>query len=310
MLKRWFGLVVLVVFLAACGARRAVPAVPAPMGVGGEAEMPQELGVAPRGGAVEANAPAGDFQEDIPSVEERLVVRNASLTLVVEDPVATMNALTQLADNLGGYVVSSELSTMRLPNGGEAPQARVRLRVPAEKFDQALEAIRAQGLRVSAESITGQDVTEEYVDLQARVKNLQAAEEQLQKIMDQATRTEDVLRVYRELTNVRGEIERLQARIRYLQQSAAMSAIDVKLVPDEAAQPLRIGGWEPKGVIKHSFEMLVRTLEGVVTVVLWVLIYLLPVVALLGLLLWPVYRLGRWALRRWRSHQERAADGQ
>jgi len=310
--RRWFGVLLVLLGLlglAGCAQRGAPPREPSgglePQKGAVEAPLP----VSPEQGLA-ANAPRwGAGEDEVPSVSQRLVVRNATLDIVVQDPEATMNALVQVAANLGGYVVSSELSTLRLRNGREVPQATVKLRVPAERFEQALQAIREQALRVSGERISGQDVTEEYVDLQARVKNLRAAEQQLQEIMDQATRTEDVLQVYRELTNVRGEIERLEGRIRYLQQSAAMSAIEVHLIPDEAAQPLRIGGWEPQGVAKRAIEMLLLTLQGIATLVIWVVLYLLPVLLVLVALFWPLYRLGRWVWRRWGPQRDASSPG-
>lgn len=215
-----------------------------------------------------------------------------------------MNDLAGLAEEMGGFVVSSGLSTLRLANGDEVPQASITFRVPAEKFQESLSQVRSMASRVNEERIQGQDVTEEYVDLQARLRNLRAAEKQLQEIMDQATRTEDVLHVYRELTNIRGEIERLQGRIRYLEQAAAMSSITVGLVPDEAAQPLRIGGWEPKGVVRDALQALIRTLQGLVTVVIWLIVYLLPVLVALGVVFGlPVFGL----IRLWRRRKRRVA---
>ena len=308
--KRWWlvaGLAV-VILLAGCAMKaQTPPPMERPLIAKGGGEMSGAIEPVPGIVPVES----GDFAatetlqgEELP---ERLVVRTASLSIVVSDPTETMNELAALAEKLGGFVVSSSVSTMRLANGREVPRTSITFRVPADKFQDALTQVRAKASRIETESISGQDVTEEYVDLQARLRNLQAAEQQLQEIMDQATRTEDVLQVYRELTNIRGEIERLQGRIRYLEQSAAMSAITVDLIPDEAAQPLQIGGWEPKGVAKEAVEALIRTLQSVASLLIWLLIYLLPVLVVLGLIFGlPIYSVVRWwrARRRVRAGRE------
>ncbi|HEY58393.1 MAG TPA: DUF4349 domain-containing protein [Anaerolineae bacterium] len=300
----WLGLMV----LAGCASKARAPLPmeqPLPMAKGEETmgvSVPESLSVADEIAAQPSVVSGEDAAQG--QQTERLVVRTAYLSIVVPDPEATMNDLAGLAEEMGGFVVSSGLSTLRLANGDEVPQASITFRVPAEKFQESLSQVRSMASRVNEERIQGQDVTEEYVDLQARLRNLRAAEKQLQEIMDQATRTEDVLHVYRELTNIRGEIERLQGRIRYLEQAAAMSSITVGLVPDEAAQPLRIGGWEPKGVVRDALQALIRTLQGLVTVVIWLIVYLLPVLVALGVVFGlPVFGL----IRLWRRRKRRVA---
>ena len=183
--QRWGVILLLIGWLAlgACARARGASPAPVPGMEKGMVEAPVALSVPPGGVTDEEVRSWNAAQDAVPSDEERLVIRNASLTIVVQDPEAGMEALIRLAGDLGGYVVSSEISTLRLDNGREVPQASVRLRVPAERFNEALEAIRKQAVRVSSESISGQDVTEEYVDLQARIKNLRAAAQQLQEIM-------------------------------------------------------------------------------------------------------------------------------
>ena len=293
----WLLLLGAALLLGGCASRKAVE----PMAERGMVEGAPAEALAP---VAMDTAAKGDFSAEVPDVAQRLVVRNASLSVVVDDPERAMASLGQMAEQMGGFVVSSQLSSMRLASGAEVPRATITFRVPAEKFQEALEAVRQQALRVTNETVSGQDVTEEYTDLQARLRNLRAAEQQLQKIMERATRTEDVLQVYRELTNVRGEIERLEGRIRYLEQSAAMSAITVELIPDEAAQPLHIGGWEPKGVAKNALEALIHTLQALASLLIWLVIYVLPVLLVLFLVFGlPVYGVVRFWRRARESRQ-------
>jgi hypothetical protein len=92
-------------------------------------------------------------------------------------------------------------------------------------------------------------VTSEYTDLESRLGNLEAAEEQLTRIMESAVKTEDVLNVYNQLVQTREQIEVIKGQMKYYEQSAAMSAVSVELIPNEAVQPLSIGGWQPVGVV-------------------------------------------------------------
>jgi hypothetical protein len=106
---------------------------------------------------------------------------------------------------------------------------------------------------------------------------LQAAELQLRQIMSQTTRTEDVLNVYNQLVQKRGEIEQVKGRMQYLSQSAAMATVTVTLTPDQLAQPVQVAGWRPEGVVKSALEALISGLQTVATIVIWLVIVVLPI---------------------------------
>ncbi|BCX04256.1 MAG: hypothetical protein KatS3mg053_2194 [Candidatus Roseilinea sp.] len=213
------------------------------------------------------------------AVQQRLIIRTADLTIVVKDTQAQMDALVKLAEEFGGFVVSSSTSRVR----DNALQGYITLRVDATRFDEAMNRIRALAVEVRSENVRGEDVTAEYVDLDARLKNLEATEAQLKKILEQATTTEDVLAVYRELTQIRGQIEQIKGRMKYLSQSAALATISVTLIPDALAQPIQVGGWRPEGVAKEAFEALVATLQGLASLLIWLVIVVLPVLLILTL---------------------------
>ncbi len=210
--------------------------------------------------------------------QPRLIIRTADLTLVVSDTQESMAALARLAGEFGGFVVSS--STSRVAEN--ALEGSVTLRVEAARFDEALARIRALAVEVRSESVRGEDVTAEYVDLDARMRNLEAAEAQLQQILKQATSTEDVLAVYRELTNLRGQIEQVKGRMKYLSQSAALATITITLIPDALAQPLQVGGWRPAGVVRDAFQALIGALQGLATLLIWLAIVVVPVLVIVA----------------------------
>jgi hypothetical protein len=155
---------------------------------------------------------------------DRMIVRNGSLTLVVDDIPATLEAIAGVAAGLQGYIVAS--NTWK---NGERVYGTISLRVPAESFDPAMSALAALAVEVNSKSTSSQDVTEEYTDLGARLKNLEATEQQLTAIMKQAQKVEDVLAVQAQLTDIRGQIEQTKGRMQYLERSSATSLIQVNL---------------------------------------------------------------------------------
>jgi hypothetical protein len=155
---------------------------------------------------------------------ERLIIRTGNMALVVDDVARVLEDITGLASSFDGYVVSSNSW-----KEGERLAGNIAIRVPAARFDEAVQTIRGLAVEVTSESTSGQDVTEEYVDLNSKLKNLEASEAQLLKLMEQAGKVEEILQVQRELTSTRGEIEQTKGRMQYLEKSAAMSLIQVSL---------------------------------------------------------------------------------
>jgi len=232
---------------------------------------------------------------------DRLVIKNAYLSVVVTDPLASLDAITRMAESMGGFVVSSNVfQTTTGASGSEqrVNQANVIIRVPAAQFNSALEQVKAAAVEPATENITGQDVTQEYTDLQSRLRNLESAEAQLREIMASATKTEDVLAVFNQLVQVQGEIEVIKGQIQYYEQSAAFSSISVDLIPDAAARPLEIGGWRPEGTAREALEALVRALQEVADGAIWLGIYVLPLVLLIGLPLYVIVRAVRGRRRK------------
>jgi hypothetical protein len=236
---------------------------------------------------------------------ERVVIQTASLTLIVADPAASAASIADLADEMGGFVVSSYVSQTTFADVGvTADSGSITIRVPAERLKEALERIKAGATEVRAENISGQDVTQEYTDLQSSLRNLEAAEDQLLEIMGSATKTEDVLRVFEQLRQVRSEIEITKGRIQYLSESARLSSISVDLIPDAAEQPLQIGGWRPAGTAREALTALLRALRFLGDTAIWAAICVLPVGLILGV---PSYFVGRSVVRRRRAAKAKPA---
>jgi len=292
------------IWLSAC-APASLPA-PEPGGViSREAPVEAALMEAPPSAFV-GDAQGGLLPGAAPIQAERLVIKNASLTLVVDDPVKSMDNITNLAEEMEGFVVSANLSEITLDSGAKSPRASITIRVPAEGFNVALTRIKEETKQLPLnENINSQDVTSEYTDLQSRLRNLEAAEDQLTEIMGSATKTEDVLSVYNQLVQVREQIEVIKGQIQYYEQSAAMSVIGVELIANEAVQPLTIGGWQPVGTAKDAIQTLINTLKVLGNLVIWIILYVLPVLLVLFVIfVLPFRAIWRvWKRRRAKSKQ-------
>ena len=220
-------------------------------------------------------------------VVERKIIRNAEINLEVASPAEGQHKLGAIAEAHGGFVVTSE---SRLQGEGGAPTAEVvtvQMRVPATRFDAAVAEIRAVGSRVRAQKITGKDVTEEFIDLDARLRAQRALEAQFLEIMKRADKVSDALEVQSQLASVRTEIERVEGRRRFLENQAALSTINATLQP-----PAPLVGANTTGFfhgVRRAFGDGLDTAAEIVLGIISLSIALLPVLLLVVLpfaLLW------------------------
>ena len=156
---------------------------------------------------------------------ERMIVRTGNMTLVVTDVARAIEEIAGIADSFEGYVVSSSSY-----GEGDRLVGTIAIRVLAEHFDDAIRAMRHLAVEVISESTSGKDVTEEYVDLSARLHNLEATKVQLEKLLEKTEeKVTDILEVQRELSRVTGEIEETKGRMQYLERTSSTSLIEVYL---------------------------------------------------------------------------------
>ena len=202
--------------------------------------------------AEDAFSPANGIQYNA-AATDRMVVRTGNLKIVVSQISVALDSINQVAARYGGYVVNSQQW-----KEGDRNIGNISIRVLAENYDKALADIRTIAKSVTSESTSSQDVTQEYTDLDAQIKNLQATETQLLKIMESATKTEDILSIQRELTNVRGQIEQIKGRMLYLERTSSTSLININL--EEAVLALKFSADKVSGAtgegIKFSSEVI------------------------------------------------------
>ena len=260
----------------------------------------KEASLAADAGSVAPPPPAGvveaSTESRAPQELPRLVVRSAEMRVIVGDTTKAVEAIGAAAEASGGFVAGS-----RIWREGELLRATLTLRVPAEKLTPTLAAIRALSKRVDSESVSSEDVSAEFVDLGARLRNLEATETELRALLavarERSKKASDVLEVHQQLTVIRGEIERTKGRMRYLSERSAMSSISLDLVPDAIAQPVVEPGWQPLVVARQAARALVGVLRASATGAIWALVYFVP---LAGILLLAAG--GLWlALRRRRE---------
>jgi hypothetical protein len=215
---------------------------------------------------------------------DRKIIKTAELGVTSEDVRGEAAAAQQVASRFGGTIVSSQ--TYRSDN---AVYADLILSVPSEHFDDALDELRGLGEEVTTDTVSGQDVTEEYVDLQSRERNLLAAEQSLLDLYNRADDVQDALSIQRELTAVRGQIEQVQGRMQYLKQSSDMSQISLSIQP-VASPPKPPPAWDPALVVARAWNASLAVLQALSAAILSTLVF--------GWWIIPPLVLGAWWLRR------------
>ena len=234
-----------------------------------------------------------------PLEASRRIIYEAHMVIAVQDPETTAEAIGDLVKSMGGYVAEANLYRYDDKMAG-----MVIVRVPQERFDEARQRIRELAVRVDREEIKTNDVTSEYVDLQARLKNLEATEEELRALLTEvrkrAQRASDVLEVYRELTQVRSQIEEIKGRLQVLNKLTTYATITVELRPYELAQPAS-GRWDPRLTLHRAWGTLVTVFHALVDVGIYLVVVVLPVLVIIAIPIAVVLLLVRAFVRRRRQ---------
>jgi hypothetical protein len=226
----------------------------------------------------------------------RMIIRTAQVNLIVADTAAALEKLTAVIEANGGYLSGSK--TWR---EGEQLRATLSVRVPANRLNATLAAVRLLAVRVQSESISGEDVTQEYVDLSARMRNLEAAEVELRQLLatvrQRTNKASEIMEVYEQLTKIRGEIEQAKGRLQYLSQMTAYSTINLDLTPDALAKPIIEPGWQPRAIARDAGRALVATLQWLASAGIWIVLYVLPIALMFVAAVWVLVIIWR-GLRR------------
>jgi hypothetical protein len=265
-----------------------------------------------------AEAPAavsGDTANMAPSYQEaeasvgmmpasqvaRKVIANASMTLVVADTQSTVGQIEAIVDGVGGYIADTNFYKSSY-SGNELLRGTMTLRVPADQLRGMMEQLRGLAIDVRSENITREDVTDQYSDVEAQLRNLRTTEDELRALLTEVrekpnSTPEDIMAVHYRITEIRGQIEQLQGRQNMLDNLVSLSTLNVELIPDALNQPIVETGWRASVIVREATRALVSTLQFLGSAAIWVGVYLIPlaVIALipLSIIVWGLRRLAR-----------------
>jgi hypothetical protein len=241
----------------------------------------------------------GGGGQTIPAAS-RMVIKDAALELLVSDTDMSVDQVTQMATDYGGYIVSSQTWY-----SGDYKYASLRLAVPSDSFEAALNFLRHIGVRLISETASGQDVSAEYVDLQSRLDNLQATAARVRQFLDEAENVEEALLVNAELSQLEAQIEQIEGQMSYYETRTTYSTVTVNLTPEQPTPtptptptqtppPTPTPGWNPGETVQDASQTLVKMSQGTVDFLIRIAVIGGPPLILLGLLLWA----GKTAFRR------------
>jgi len=214
-----------------------------------------------------------EFSQEAPlsttTDSERIVVKNSNLSLLVKDVKATGEKIIDRAKSIGGYMVSASYNR---PN--ESPFATITIRVPEDKLDESLNFFRSLAIKVTSENLVGKDVTDQYVDIEARIATLEKTKAKFEQILDKAVQVSEILQVQREIINIQSQIDSLVGQKKSLEQNANLSKVTVYLSTDELALPYTPDkAFRPQVVFKQAARSLLGSLRSLANGLIWVGVY-------------------------------------
>lgn len=210
------------------------------------------------------------------------VIKTGRLELEVESVSQTIQEITSYTTNNDGFIADSRVRNYE----DGAKYATVIVRLPAQYFEGAMGEFKLMAKSVEEENVSGQDITEEYVDLESRLKNLRLEETQYQEVLKKATKVEDILEVNRYLFSVREDIELIEGRLRYMDNLTDLSTITLQ-ISEETKVRIPTDEWKPLTTLKDAFRGMVVLWQGIINIIIWVVFLLVPI----ALVVWVVYRL-------------------
>ncbi|MDP4010830.1 MAG: DUF4349 domain-containing protein [Candidatus Roizmanbacteria bacterium] len=211
---------------------------------------------------------------------DRMVVQNSYLSLVVDNVEMSAKKIITNTQSLGGFMVSSSVN-----NPASGGTANVEVRIPVEKLETALEAFRGLAVKVVTENLEGQDITDQFTDVKARMATLQKTKLKFEEILDKATAVQDILEVQRELISIQSQIDSLQGQETYMLNTSKTAKLSIYLSTDELSLPYSPReSWRPQVVLKEAVRSLQLTVRAVANLVIWLLVYAVVWIPVLGII--------------------------
>jgi hypothetical protein len=308
-------IVVSLTILTACGAAAAEPplqteeylgkpaASGAPADSYGFAEQPAVAEESEKSAA--PMLAAGDAYQTLPDIGsvpgqaasiDRKIVKNAEVSVLVEDSDIAVDRLTQVVSDSGGYIVSSRVWYQEYDKENYK-YASVTLGIPVDQFEVTMRRVRGLAIRVLDENASGEDVTDQFVDLQSRLTNLEATQARIQSFLEDAKTVDEALRINQELAQIEAQIEEVKGRMNYLSDRSAFSTITVTISPElpeiEPAPLPEPKPWTPGETLKDATETLVKAYQGILEFAIWMFVVVLPILVPPVLVIWMILKLMR-----------------
>jgi hypothetical protein len=224
---------------------------------------------------------------------DRKIIKNAEVSVLVEDSDIAVDRLTQVVSDSGGYIVSSRVWYQEYDKENYK-YASITLGIPVDQFEVTMRRVRALGLRVLDENASGEDVTDQFVDLQSRLTNLEATQARIQSFLADAKSVDEALRINQELAQIEAQIEEVKGRMNYLSDRSAFSTITVSISPElpeiEPLPLLEPKPWTPGETLKEATETLLKAYQGIVEFAIWMVVVVLPILAPPVLIVWMIFK--------------------
>lgn len=267
----------------------------------------------PTAAAYEISNPSGDLT--VIERSNRMIVKNADVRLMVKDTDVAIDRATQVIGDAGGYIVSSRVWYQDY-YGNNLKYAAITIGVPVDEFENTLVRLRKLAVRVVDETAAGDDVTEQYVDLQSQLTNLEATRARIQEFLKDAKTIDEALRINQELANIEAQIEQIKGRMNYLNDRSAFSTITINFEPEfpvltptptptahPTATPIP---WNPGQTFGDAKNTVTVAYQGVANFLIWLVVVILPLVLPPALLLWGLWK---WMNRKPVKVVSQKADG-
>ena len=229
-----------------------------------------------------------------------LIIKSAEMRLLVEDSDNAIDRLTQIVGDSGGYIISSRMWNQPHLDGLNYKYATATIGVPVTQFERVLNRLRGISIQVLDETASGEDVTDQYVDLQSQLTNLEATRERIKSFLEDATTVDEALRINAELAEIERQIEEIKGRINYLQDRSAYSTITVNIeprLPDviiETPTPTP-SVWKPGETFEDARKAVTRAYQIIIDFLIWVFVVLVPIFAPPIIILWLIVK---WLRRK------------
>ena len=275
----------------------APPAVRLPTSAPAATQAPPPT--SPSSAATAVAGPAGG-NPPAPVVDaQRKIIKNAQLTLTVEKTDSAVDRLTGITTDMGGYILS-----VRTFFEGRYKGATLSFAVPVDRFEESLRRVRGIAIQVDQENASGQDVSDQYVDLESQLRNLQATADRIREFLKKAQTVDEALKVNQQLSDVEKQIEAVKGKMGYIEGRSAFSTITVEVrelqptpTPTPSPTPTRTPtpvAWHPDETFAKAVDTQTNILRALADLIIWVSVLVLPYIIVGGVALWLVL----WLLRR------------